>query len=245
MIEIDDYKLQMTNSNIHSLNYVNKIISLLFMIIFVLFSNSGMDMFMINLLLFVVVLWSNISIRTLIDNLSFFGIFIFIFLFIVSLVSLNVELGMFLTLKIIDILICFSLVGMTTSYYGLVKGLRFLLKPLGLLFNVNIIAMNLAGFLKIMSVIYSERKRIDTSKRIRGIKVDRMGFIDRIDFIINEFTIVIKYSIDRIDKLKNSLYLNKYGVDSLKHNYRLNKWIKTDTILLIVNVLMLFIILVY
>ena len=134
---------------------------------------------------------------------------------------------------------------MTTSYYNLVLGVRALFKPFGFLVNVNRIAVYCGCFLKFISVMYSERERIERSKWLRGVKFEDMKFVDRIDSLLNEIVIIFKFSFIKVDKFKNNLYLNKFGVDNLKYNYRLNKWGKTDTILLIMNVLLLFVVFVY
>lgn len=245
MVDIDDYKLQMTNSSIHSLNYANKVLWALFMILFIVLANSSMDLFMINLFLLVILAWSNISFRVILKNISFFGVLIFLLCFLISLVFLDLYLGIFFLLKIVDIVVTLSIIGITTSFYDLVRGARLLLKPFGFIGIVNKMSIIIGSSLKFMSIIYSERERIEVSKKLRGVKFNKMGFVDKIDLVLNELFIVLKFSKNKIDKLKSNIYINKYGIDSLKYNYRLNKWTKADTILLIINFLMLFIVLVY
>ena len=223
MIDVDDYKLQMTNSTIHNLNEANRILILFFVMMFIIFADSSMDMFMINL----------------------FSSFLFLFCFFVSLIFLNIYIGLFWMIKIIDVIVIISILGMTASYVELVKGVRFWLKPFSFICDVNKLSLNIGGYLKSLTIIYNQRERIHVSKRLRGVKFESMGFVDKIDLLLHEFGGILKFSAKRIDSFKDNIYVNKYGIGSIKGNYRLNKWTKTDTILLIVSVLMLFAILFY
>ncbi|MBR3161451.1 MAG: hypothetical protein IKF19_01815 [Bacilli bacterium] len=245
MIDVDDYKLQMTNSTIHNLNEANRILILFFMMMFIIFADSSMDMFMINLFLLVILVWCNISFKILFKSINLFSSFLFLFCFFVSLIFLNIYIGLFWMIKIIDVIVIISILGMTASYVELVKGVRFWLKPFSFICDVNKLSLNIGGYLKSLTIIYNQRERIHVSKRLRGVKFESMGFVDKIDLLLHEFGGILKFSAKRIDSFKDNIYVNKYGIGSIKGNYRLNKWTKTDTILLIVSVLMLFAILFY
>lgn len=245
MVDIDNYNIQMTNSVIHNLSYISKVLLFLFVILFIIFADSSMDLYMINLFLLVIVAWCNISLRAIIKNISFFGVFIFLFLFFLSLISFNLYLSFFWTMKIIDVIILLSLIGFTTSFYGLVIGCECLFRPFRFFLDVNRFSIKFASFLKFMAVMYAERERIYNSKKFRGVKFDKMDLVDKIDYLLREMLLVIRFSLKKVDCLKINVYKNKYGLNSYKYNYRLNKWKKADTIMLIVNVLMLFIVFVY
>ncbi len=245
MVDAKNYMMLVTNSSIHNLNRANKVLLALFMMLFIVIANSNMDLFMVNLLLLVLLSWSNISYREVLKNISLFGVFIFLIIFVISLVSLNLYLGFFWLLKTIDVIVLLSLVGMTSSFYDLVSGSRFLLRPFRFIIDINWLSIKIGIFFKFMSIMYVERNRIEASKRYRGMDFDKMNFIDRIDLILKEIGLIFKFSIIRVKKLKTNLFNNRFGVDFSKYKYRLNKWTKTDTILLIVNVFMLFVIFMY
>ena len=105
MVDVDDYNIQMTNSIIHNLNYVSKVLFSMFMLLFIIISDSTMDLYMINLLLLVIFAWSNINIKVIIKNIGFFGVFIFLILFFISIIFLDLYLGVFWIVKIIDIVL--------------------------------------------------------------------------------------------------------------------------------------------
>ena len=245
MVDVDNYKLQTINSNIHNLNYLNKVLLFFFMSLFIIITDSSMDIFMVNLLLLVILSWSNIGFRMILKNIRIFGVFIFIVLFLISLISLNLYIGMFFTIKIIDFIVILSIIGMSTSYYVLIRGIRFLLRPIGFMIDINKMSIKFAGILKFMAVMYGEEDRILVSKRLRGVNYNSLGFVDKIDYILRELPLLIKYSINKIGIYRDNVYVNKYGIDSVKYKYRLNKWTKTDTIILIINLFMLFIVFVY
>ena len=245
MVDVDDYNIQMTNSIIHNLNYVSKVLFSMFMLLFIIISDSTMDLYMINLLLLVIFAWSNINIKVIIKNIGFFGVFIFLILFFISIIFLDLYLGIFWIVKIIDIVLLFTMIGITTSYYGLVVGSRFLLKPFRVFGDVNKMSIRVASFLKFMSVMYSEKKRIDNSKRFRGVKFETMDFVDKIEYLLKNVILVFHFTNKKLEKLRINVYKNKFGIDNYKYNYRLNKWQKADTILLIINIMMLFMVFFY
>ena len=245
MVDVDDYGLQLTNSRIHSLNCVYKIISVLFVIFYLVLANSNMDMYMINLYLLVILLFSNISFRAVFKVVSLFFVFLFLELFVVSVFSLDLFLGFVWTLKVIDFIVYLFIIGVSTSYYDLVRGVKLLLIPFRKIFDIDELAINIGGFLKLFAILYTENERIINSKILRGVRFDLFDFVDRIDDNLRSMVPLFRYTFLKVDKFRCNVKIRKCGNDSFRANYRLNKWGKTDTILLIISVVMQFVLFLY
>ena len=72
-----------------------------------------------------------------------------------------------------------------------------------------------------------------------------MGFVDKIDCLFNEIGPVVRLTRISLDKQRSNICVKKYGISANRYNYMLNKWGKTDTILLVINALVIFITFVY
>ena len=61
-----------TNSSIHKLNYTYKILSVVLLLFCIVIADGIIDMFVINFFIFIIMLFSNISIKLYFNNLSIF-----------------------------------------------------------------------------------------------------------------------------------------------------------------------------
>lgn len=240
---IFDYCL--IDSHVHNLNYTYKIISIILLAFCIVVANSIIDMVVINLFIFVVMLWSDISIRLYIKGLNVFKSVIFITFFVISFIYLNVFIGFIWALKVMDIILYISIITMTTSFYNIVYGIESLLKPFKGIMNVSDISLKIGMVFKFFSVMYSEYDKIKISKKLRGVRFSDMGFFDRLDSLVNGIVPLYNLTLRKLERLKNSMYVRNYGVSLNKANYRLNKWGKTDTIMLVINVIVVVIIFIY
>lgn len=233
------------SSSIHKLNYTYKILSILLMFMCIIIADSELDMFIINFFIFIIMLNSNIRFRTYIRDISVFGVFIFLVFFVVSLIYLDLYIGMFWCVKVIDIILYLSIVSITSTYYHLAVGIRSILLPLRYFMDIDKVSLDIAYGIKFISVLYDERDRSHRSRFLRGVKFSEMGFVDKIDCLFNEIGPVVRLTRISLDKQRSNICVKKYGISFNRYNYMLNKWGKTDTILLVINALVMFITFVY
>ena len=233
------------SSKIHKLSSIYKIISLIILVFALLFSNSFIDIMVINLYIFLIVLWSNISFRLYFSNLRVFRFLLLILFVFVILFSLNILLGLLCTIKVFDLLIFLIIITITTSLNDMVNGFYRLFKPFGALFDIKNFSLFCSLSFKFFGICYGEYNRIKISQKIRGVRFNNMNFFDRVVYIIYGLRPVLKKSIDKLKLLKKNMYIRDYGVSDYISNYRLNKWRKLDTMLLIVNFLVLIVTFIY
>ena len=148
-------------------------------------------------------------------------------------------------IKFIDFVLYLSIIMMTTSVYDVIYGIDKLLRPFRNIIDVNDISIKIGCFMKFFTFLYSENKRISNSKRIRGVRFREMGLVDKIDYVVRGIFPLYSSVVERINKLINVMHVKNFGIVSIGNNYRLNKWGKTDTILLVINVLVIIITFVY
>ncbi|MBQ6494398.1 MAG: hypothetical protein IJI49_00160 [Bacilli bacterium] len=239
------YSYYSISSKIHRLSSLYKIISILILIISLFFCNSIIDLLIINLYIFVIMYWSNISFKLYYNNLKVFRYILLIIFIFVSLISFNIITGIIWTIKIFDLLIYLVIINITTSLNDLVSGFYRFFKPFIGLYDINNLSLNSALLFKYFGVCYSEYNRIKISQRIRGIKYSDMNIIDKIKYIIYDIKPVLRRTSDTNALYKKNMYIRDYGVSSYISNYRLNKWRLIDTMLLVVNILVLIVSVIY
>lgn len=241
--DVFDYCL--INSRIHNLNFVYKILSIILVLICLIMADSVIDIIVINFFLFIIMLWSNVRIRLYIRNLNSIKIILLLVFLVFSFIYLNVFVGILWCIKVMDIVIYLSIIMMTTTLNDVVYGLERLLRPIKGFVNVSDISLKMGMYMKFITILYSEGERIKNSKKLRGVRFKDISFIDKIDYLINGIVPVYRSAIDRLERLKNVMYVRNYGVSLNRCNYRLNKWGKTDTILLVINVVIILVIGIY
>ena len=240
---IFDYYL--ASSYIHKLSSIYKLISIVLLFIVLINANSVIDIFVVTLYIFVILLWSNISIKLYFKNLFIFRLPLLLIFILVSTFSLNMFNGFLWFIKISDFIMYLIIVTITTSLHDVVNGIYRIFKPLRNIINLNELALNFGIFFKFFNIFYSEFNRVKLSKKLRGVNFSNMGFFDKLDFNINGLKPVFILTLQKLYKIKNNMYIKGYGISDSISDYRLNKWRKTDTILLIINLILVVITFVY
>ena len=123
-------KYYKTNSIIHNLNPIFKIISLVLMIISIFFIDSYVDLIMLVSYLLLAMLYSNININTYLKNLLAIKIFIFFILIIDLIFFTSFSKIIYDIFKIIFIILYSSLLTYTTVITEITYGIEKILYPL-------------------------------------------------------------------------------------------------------------------
>lgn len=233
------------DSHIHKLNYTYKILSVVLLLFCIVIADGIIDMFVINFFIFIIMLFSNISIKLYFNNLSIFKFLMIIIFLVFSLIYWNLDIGFIWMVKIFDIIMYISIINMTTSFGNIVYGIYNLIKPLYKFFDVSKISLKIGLNIKFISTLYNENYKMIRSKKLRGVRFNDMSFRDKISSGLIEFNCVYKLACRKIEELENIMYVKNYGISEASGNYRLNKWGKTDTILLVINVLVIIITFIY
>lgn len=235
----------MVDSDIHRLGSFSKILSILLVIFCIVIADSVVDVFVIGCFIFLVMLWSNISFRFLIKNFSLFKFFIVFVVLVVSLLFFNIYIGVLWGIKVFLVFLYVSIVTMTTTLVDIIYGFERVLSIFSGFINVKSVALRLGLGFKFLSLLYSESDRINRSRMLRGVSYSDMGIGDRIKYFGRDIDCVFRNSYYEVLKINDAMYLENYGISGTRCNYRLNKWKKTDTILLVINVVVMIVTFIY
>ena len=220
------------SSVVHKLNPVFKIISLIIMIISIFFIDSYIDITLLSMYLLLTMLYSDIDIKVYLKNI--YGIKIFlIFIFIIDLIFFTS-----INRIIFDI---FKLIFITELTFGIEK----LLRPFNKLIPVGDIAMIITLSIRYIPTLTEEASRIIKAQKLRGINFDTKNIKEKIISISGILMPMFSLSIKRAEESADIMDIRLYNYGKSRTNYRTNKWTKINSLLLILNILILIIIICY
>ena len=238
-------KYYQKDSVIHRLNPVFKIISLVIMIISIFFIDSYIDVIMLGSYLLLSIMYSNIGMRVYLKNI--FGIKIFlIFILIINLIFYTgFNRIVFDLFKIIFIILYSSILTYTTVITELTYGIERILKPFNRIIPVSDIAMVITLTIRYIPSLTYEANRIIRAQKIRGINFDTNNIKEKIVSISGILMPMFVMSIKKSNTMADIMDLRLYNYGKSKTNYRSNNWKILDTLLLILNILILIIVIFY
>jgi len=236
---IGNYYLR--NSLIHKLNPVFKIISLLLSIITVFLANNLIDFIIIFIFILIIMLLSKIDLSVYLKNIYTLRIFI-IFIIIINLIfRVNFIETIYMILKIIYLVILSAILTLTTPPTEITYGLEKTFRIFNKILPVNNIALTITLALRFIPMITMQAERIIKASSLRGIDYNE-NIKTKVLAISNMFIPLIYLSLKKADALADIMEVRLYNYGISRTNYRLNKWEFIDSILLILNVVVLIIV---
>ena len=232
-------------SIVHSLNPIFKIISLIIMIISIFFIDNYIDILMLGSYLLLSIVYSNINIKTYLKNILGIKIFL-IFIFVIDIIFFNGINKIICDLfRIIFIILYSSILTYTTVITELTYGIDKILKPFNKIIPVSDISMIISLSIRYIPSLTEEAKRIIKAQKIRGVSFDSKNIKEKIVSISGVLMPMFVMSIKKSEKMADIMDLRLYNYGKSKTNYRSNKWKILDTLLLILNVVILMIVVFY
>ena len=233
------------NSVIHRLSPVFKLISLMIMIVGIFFIDSYIDILMFSLYLVLVMVYSDIGIITYLKNIYSIKIFL-LFIFIIDLIfNSNINNIVFDLYKLIFIIIYSSALSYTTSTSEITYGIERILKVFNNYIPVNDIAMIITLTIRYIPTLTMEADRIIKAQKMRGIDFDSKNIKNKISSLVGVFIPMFILSLKKSESLGDIMDLRLYNYGKFRTNYRTNSWKKIDSLLLILNIIILIIVIFY
>ncbi len=233
------------NSIIHRLSPVFKLISLMIMIVGIFFIDSYIDILMFSLYLVLVMVYSDIGIITYLKNIYSIKIFL-LFIFIIDLIfNSNINNIVFDLYKLIFIIIYSSALSYTTSTSEITYGIERILKVFNNYIPVNDIAMIITLTIRYIPTLTMEADRIIKAQKMRGIDFDSKNIKNKISSLVGVFIPMFILSLKKSESLGDIMDLRLYNYGKSRTNYRTNSWKKIDSLLLILNIIILIIVIFY
>lgn len=233
------------DSFIHKLNPVFKVISLLIMIVSIFFIDSYADIIMLISYLLLTLSYSDISIKVYLKNIYNIKVFL-LFILIINLIFFKgINQIVFDLFKIIFIIMYSSVLTYTTAMTEINYGVYYILKPLNRMIPINDISMVITLALRYIPTLMDEASRIVRAQKVRGINFDTKNIKEKISNIYSVFIPMFVISIKKASDIADIMDIRLYNYGRSRTNYRLNKWIWVDTLLLILNITILIIVIIY
>ena len=230
------------DSIVHRLSSVFKIISLVIMIISIFFIDSYIDVLVLGIYLLLSIFSSGVSIRVYLKNISGIKIFL-IFILIIDLIFYNgISRIIFDLFKMIFIILYSSILTYTTGITEITFGIEEILRPLDRFIPVSDIAMVIALTIRYIPTLTYEANRIIRAQKMRGINFDSNNIKEKIISISGILMPMFVMSLKRANTMADIMDIRLYNYGKSKTNYRSNKWLVIDNILLVLNILILFLV---
>ena len=232
-------KYYSAKSNIHFMHPLSKIICTLIFLILALVAFDLRTILGLVIITIFVIMNTNIPLiiyYNLIKNLKIFLTIIFLFFL---LVTFSFYTSLVITSKIILIILYISILTLTTPTTEIVYGLEKTLYPLER-FNIksNILALNIGLSLRFIPTLIDTRNNILVSQINRGLDY-RNNFKSYIKAMKNMLSSVFLLSIRKFKKLRESMFIRLYSVNSERCNFRINDFKLFDFILILLHVTLL------
>ena len=233
------------DSIVHKLNPLFKIISLIIMIVAIFFINSYKDIIMLTSYLILMIVYSDIDIITYLKNIYSIKIFLLFILIIDLIFGSNINNIIFDLYKLIFIIIYSSALTYTTSTSEITYGIERLLKPFNNTIPVNDIAMIITLTLRYIPTLTMESDRIIKAQKMRGINFDSKNIKTKISSLVGLFIPMFILPLKKSESTADIMDIRLYNYGKSRTNLRTNTWKKIDTLLLILNILILIIVIFY
>ncbi len=229
-----------SNSKIHYMHPLSKIICVIVFIIILFICNDIKLMILLSLLAILFTEMAhiprNIYLRT-INSLKYILIIILLFNLI-----LNVDIisTIIIMLRLILIVIYTTILTLTTPPTEITYGLEILLSPLKIIrIPVNRMALSISLVLRFIPTIIDQGNKILKSQASRGIDYHNSGlkgkFIAIKSMIIPMFVLTVK----KADDLADAMAVRLYSINSKRTNFRINKWYFFDTYMVLIHITIL------
>ena len=232
-------------STVHSLSPIFKILSLIIMIISMFFIDNYIDILMLGSYLILGIVYSNINIKTYLKNIIGIKIFLIFVLIIDIIFFVGINKLICDLFRIIFIILYSSILTYTTVITELTYGIERILKPLNKIIPISDISMVISLAIRYIPSLTDEATRIIKAQKLRGVSFDSKNIKEKLISISGILIPMFVMSIKKSEKMADIMDLRLYNYGKSKTNYRSNKWKQVDTLLLILNIVILIIVMFY
>lgn len=233
------HKYYETNSIIHKMNPVIKILCFIIFIATIITDDLMINLILVDLLVIVIFL-SKVPISIYLEVVIRLK-FVLLLIFIISLLcGITVVTSFVIVIKIILIIWYLSLLTLTTAQTEIIYSLELLLKPFSKLkLPVNKITLNISLALRFIPMLFNQMDMVLKTMSGRGI-----NYRDNVLVRLKAYAIAIIPAIDltvkKIIGMKKNMKIRLYDVNRRRTNYRSNKVGVFDVLILLIHIVLFF-----
>lgn len=230
----------MKDSIIHRLNPICKVISLILCLLSLVFANSIIDFIVIFIFILGIMFFSKIDLKIYFRNIYTLKIFIIILL-VFSFIFFGIVNTVYFLFRIVLFILLSAVLTLTTPPTEIMYGIESMLRIFNKVLPINKIALVITLSLRFIPVVTMEKEKIVKASSLRGIDLSLKDKKSILSYL-NVLKSTLYLSLRRIFNLKEIMYVRLYNYGISRSNYRMNKWKIIDSILLILNIVVLIIV---
>lgn len=226
-----------SNSIIHNINPLFKILCLLLFSFLVIWLNNLLSLSILFCFAIILIILTKVPIRLYIKNLKFsFGLSIFIVL-IDMIFKIPLIVSIISVVKLILFLLYSGILIYTTTPNDITYGLECFLSPLKIFkVDTSMIALTISLALRFIPIIFMQTSKVLRSQYSRGLNFSG-SLKEKCNKLLSIIIPIFTLSIDRCDAISDSLMLRLYS--SNRTSYKIYKVTKYDYIILFSHCLLL------
>lgn len=229
-----------TESLIHNINPLCKIICVLIFTFLSLFSVNIIFLILLLLFLLLIILTTNVPVSLYLNNLKFM-LPMMLFLFIIDLIFSNMYGTILSILKLILFVLYSQVLLYTTKPNDLTYGLELFLQPLKI-FNIRVssLALTISLALRFIPTVFLQSSKILKSQISRGLNFDG-NLSEKCDKIISVILPIFNLSLKRSEDISYVLDMRLYKVEGKRSKYKISNITLMDNIILLIHILLILI----
>ncbi|MGI6329296.1 MAG: energy-coupling factor transporter transmembrane component T family protein [Bacilli bacterium] len=226
------------SSEIHQMNPLNKLFSILLFLITIFFVHDYFSVLILSFLLILIILLTNIPLRNylkVISNIKILLIFIVIINLVVGVDFLNT---LMIILKIIMGVLSSLVFILTTKFWEINYALEKFLYPLKFLgISVKKMVLTLSLALNFIPLVFQQIEKISKSQASRGIDFKHVNLYKRILALTSLISPMMFLSFRRADNIALAMEVRLYDYNKKRTSYRYYRWSFFDILMFFIHLL--------
>ena len=214
-----------TNSVIHMINPLCKILALLIFVVMSMVGSCVRVMCGLSIILLFIMALSGVSLKKYL--LSIFSMkILFLIVFIINvLFGVSIYSSFIMVCRICLVVLYSSVLLYTTTTNELALGFSSFLRPLGYLgFPVSKVSMAIALSLNFVPILFMESNKIIKSQTSRGFNYKSGSFKDRIVGMRSVIIPMFVLSMKRADSVSDAMEVKQFSFDSSRSSIKGIRW---------------------
>lgn len=210
-----------TNSYIHSLNPLCKILACLIFVFMTFLSNNFVVLFSLFIILIFLVCLSNVPYSFYFKSIYGMKILFLMIILINLLFGVSFVFSIIMVFKIVLIVLYSSCLIMTSTTNDIAYGFTCLLKPLSFFgFPVSKVSMAIALSLNFIPILFDTSNKIIKSQKSRGFNYNNGSLKDKILGIKTIFIPMFVLSIKKADSISDMMEVRCFSFNNNRSNIK-------------------------
>lgn len=229
-----------TNSIIHVINPLCKILALIIFVVMVMVGTCVRVMCGLSIILLFLMVLSLVPLKNYIRSVLSMK-FLFLVIFVINLLfGVSVYNSFIMVSRVCLVVLYSSVLIYTTTTNELALGFSSFLRPFGIFgFPVSKVSMALALALSFVPLLFMESNKIIKSQTSRGFDFNNGSFKDRIVGLKSVIIPMFVLSMKRADSISDSMEVKQFSFNSDRNSIKGIRWHVSDVYMICCHLLVL------